>query len=114
MHFFDPARPRLASDVPAYLAPSGRPLGPLGALYVTPREGGGYEVGQHWLTGRNSASWLAVEVGGDMELLRLLARWRDDPEATMREVFGWSYSDAAPALVEAPAKSPASLEEMGL
>lgn len=115
MQLFSPDRPKLANGTPAYLTPDGRVAGPLSALYITPLESGGYEIGQHWCRGPNRASWFKVEVAGDGELLEFLAKWKDDPEETMRKEMGWEWSSASAGIeLGAVVKAAATVEDMGL
>lgn len=96
MNLHDPARPKGYAEVPMYVSPIGRAIGALHSLDLVPLVGQQVELRGWWrVEGRSSRCYEVIVAWG--ELLGFLKEFEEDPEKVMREKFGWSYREGAPA-----------------
>ena len=89
---FSPSRPQLYSQ-PAYLAPSGRPIAPIGPLGVWPQPPDGQTclVGAQFLIAPGTSTYFSTSIPLS-QLPVFFQEWIDNPEGVLKEMFGYTYA----------------------
>ena len=112
MNYFDPARPTGLSGRPQYCTPAGRGIAALPRLQLGPSNSGWvnhWDVSVMLLIGHVTGREFSITVR-DVDIPALLGAWEHNPEAVLRDRFGYTYT---PAVRSAPAPA-TTLEDLGL
>ena len=122
MHFFSTERPSFGEkrEFLRLTDPrSGRPIGAMPLLYVTPVEGGEWRIGAHVQVGGNRFGTFEFIAKGDKEALEFLSLWREDTERALGEYMKYDFdqaehiSAARKAKTAAKRAAPVGLEALG-
>lgn len=121
MRYFSPERSKLGNGLPMYVDPSGKGIGPLPVIQVSPYsyfthsedsaiEVERIEIAVMLLVNKTTGRLFTKKGFHPMNITGLLEDWLDDPEKVLKETFG--YSGLGPDPEEKDATS--LLLELGL